>query len=177
MTSLGSVAPINTGVGWGASRNRFGLWSLVVVAMTAGGVVFRHSTAAIRPERMLALVAITVLASVIVPTAVQATTNGSVVMCVLLSVALPLGFWLPLIPGDGWFEPFTLIAIGATAGLLFGALGHAVGAEIVRRVGRAPTPTIRSQFGPLAVFLAVVFLQASVHVLYAILPISPPPSW
>lgn len=73
------------------------------------------------------------LATLLVVMALQAYTNGSSLLPVLLSPAPVFAFWLPttmLTPGPALYFK---TAIAVTVGLLFGLTGHLIGVVLAER--------------------------------------------
>lgn len=138
----------------GVSWRRAALFIPVVGGLFVAGRVVDRASSGPNPHRVLPFV-LGLLLLLTAITTVQAYYNGSTLLGLLLSLALPLGVLAPTlsvpIRGFGLF----LLRLGATIGLLFGSLGHALGVELVTERDTPVEPSRGGQVGLLLLALGL----------------------
>lgn len=141
----------------GASPKRASLFTLVAGAMFVAGVLLNEFAVGRAPGPMFDL-GLLLLFLTLVLTAIQAYLNGSTMLALLLSVALPLGFvtepilhqWHP-----GLLEPLHL---GLAVGLLFGVTGHLIGAQLTTVRETTSEPSYRGQIALAVLMFSMIGL-------------------
>lgn len=117
----------------GGSPRRATVFTLVVIAVLLGGWALGDALLSLGSSAVAVSLALLVVLATC--TAIQAKVNGSVLLSLLLSLALPVGVW-----SGTFFTPsrplrptaLNVLSVAVTFALAFGMTGHLAGMELAR---------------------------------------------
>lgn len=149
----------------GVSRHRARIFVMVAVVLCVVGGLFSETMVYIDAEHLVVLAAFGLLTLVAIVTALQALWNGSLVLGVVLSVAMPLGFWaMAFLPQHHSFshQSISILYMGITFALFFGIPGHLLGGALARGRKTGPTLHKRTELALMGVWIATLLLFVSI---------------